>query len=227
LTVNKRDIHHPKVSQPGRSRPEPLTWFVLGGIVLLEIAYLAWSRAQPPLPNLAKADSERSLGPATAPVTIIEYGDFGCPTCKSWEKAGVLGQIRSHYGDQVRFIWRDFPVITADSPKAAEAALCAADQGQFWKYHDLLYARAPALSIKELEVYAVGTGLDSQRFNLCLDGGQHAIEVQAGLTGAREANFVGPPDFEIGGKYLNGPAPLSAFQQIIDPILRAAPNGKY
>jgi protein-disulfide isomerase len=221
------EIPDPVVSKHENSHTKLHTWIVLGGIVLLAIAYLAWSQAQPPLPNLAKADSERSLGPATAPVTIIEYGDFGCPTCKGWEKAGVLAQIRSHYGDQVRFIWRDFPVITADSPKAAEAALCAGDQGRFWKYHDLLYARAPALSIQELEVYAAESGLDLQRFNQCLDGGQHTIEVQAGLKAAREANFVGPPVFEMGGKFLNGPVPLSAFQQIIDPMLNTVPNGKY
>jgi protein-disulfide isomerase len=225
--VDMSEIPDPAVSKHKNSQMKLHTWIVLGGIVLLAIAYLAWSRAQPPLPNLAKADSERSLGPATAPVTIIEYGDFGCPTCKSWEKAGVLGQIRSHYGDQVRFIWRDFPVITADSPKAAEAALCAADQEQFWKYHDLLYARAPALSNTDLKAYAAENGLDSQRFNQCLDGGQHAIEIQAGLKAAQEANFVGPPVFEIAGKYLNGPVPLAAFQQIIDPMLNTVPNGKY
>jgi protein-disulfide isomerase len=59
------------------------------------------------------------LGDANARITIIEYGDFGCPTCRGWEKSGVLKEIRQKYGNQVKFVWRDFPVITPESPKAA------------------------------------------------------------------------------------------------------------
>ena len=83
-------------------------------------------------------------------MTIIEYGDFGCPTCRGWEQAGVLKQIVATYGDQVHFVWRDYPIITAQSPQAAEAGQCAFDQGKFWQYHDLLYAKQPALSISDL-----------------------------------------------------------------------------
>jgi protein-disulfide isomerase len=76
------------------------------------------------------------LGPETAPVTIVEYGDFGCTTCLGWYKSGVLNQLRTRYGDQIRFVWRDFPVITLLSPKAAEAGQCAHEQGKFWEFHD-------------------------------------------------------------------------------------------
>ena len=77
-----------------------------------------------------------ALGPATAPVTIVEYADFGCPACWEWYKLGILNQLRAKYGDQIRFVWRDFPVITLLSPKAAEAGQCAHEQGKFWEFHD-------------------------------------------------------------------------------------------
>ena len=54
-------------------------------------------------------DAAPALGPATAPVTIVEYADFGCPACWEWHKLGILDQLRAKYGDQIRFVWRDFP----------------------------------------------------------------------------------------------------------------------
>jgi len=62
--------------------------------------------------NPAPMDAAPALGPKTAPVTIIEYADFGCPSCWYWYKSGVLNQLRAKYGDQIRFVWRDYPVIT-------------------------------------------------------------------------------------------------------------------
>ena len=107
------------------------------------------------------------------PVTITEFADSGCITCKAWYQFGIKEQVREKYGDQVRFVWRDFPVITADSPMAAEAGFCAHDQGRFWEYHDLLYHNSPALKANNLKQYAAELGLDTQIFNQCLDSGQH------------------------------------------------------
>ena len=87
--------------------------------------------AAPQTATAALVTDDPSLGPASAPVTLIEYGDFGCTTCRAWEKAGVLKAVRQKYGDKLHFVWRDFPVITADSPKAAEAGRCAYDQKKF------------------------------------------------------------------------------------------------
>ncbi len=160
-----------------------------------------------------------SLGPANAPVTIIEYGDFGCPTCRAWHNAGVLKQIRAQYGDQVRFVWRDFPIITAQSPKAAEAAQCAYDQGKFWEYHDLLFARAPALSVKDLKAYAAQLELDTAQFNRCLDSGEHEPTVQRDWQDARSRGFPGTPSFLINGQPLIGPPSAALLKQKIDAIL--------
>lgn len=84
----------------------------------------------------------------------------------------------------MRFVWRDFPVITAQTPKAAEAAQCAYEQGQFWQYHDLLFEQATSLRIGDLKRYAEELGLDSTLFNECLDSGVHEETVDQDLQDA-------------------------------------------
>jgi len=160
------------------------------------------------------------LGDANARVTIIEYGDFGCPTCRGWEKSGVLKEIRQKYGNQVKFVWRDFPVITPESPKAAEAAQCANDQGKFWEFHDLLYARAPALAVNDLKSYAKEINLDTARFNQCLDSGQKQAKVNQSEHEALNLGFRGTPDFLVNNKPIAGPISFESFQQMIDPLLK-------
>ncbi|MDQ2997790.1 MAG: DsbA family protein [Chloroflexota bacterium] len=160
-----------------------------------------------------------ALGPASAPVTIAEYADFGCPSCQAWHRAGILNQIRAQYGDKVRFVWYDFPVITPQSPKAAEAARCAADQGKFWDYHDLLYLRAPAIDVESLKTYASALKLDRASFNQCLDSGTHQAAVERDLQDAFAHQFRGTPSFLINGQPLIGPPAFAVLQQRIDAIL--------
>lgn len=169
--------------------------------------------------NSSGSTNEIALGSPTAKVSIIEYGDFGCPTCKAWHDAGILGQVRKQYGDKVRFVWRDFPVITDQSPKAAEAARCANDQGKFWEYHDLLYARQPALDVNSLKDYAAQLGLDAAKFNPCLDSGRHKAEVDSNLRDAMSRGFRGTPTFLINDMPVVGGPSLGYLRQLIDPLL--------
>ncbi len=85
----------------------------------------------------------------------------------------------------MRFVWKDFPIITTESPKAAEAGQCAFDPGKFWEYHDLLYKEAPALSVTALKSYAAELGLDTAKFDASLDSGQDAPKVKQSLLEAR------------------------------------------
>ena len=171
-------------SQANRAaqRPMWLRWpWLLAAVgvlvIVLVTGYGLIHSAQSPVPSAGAPPattataSDPTLGPVSAPVTLIEYGDFGCSTCRAWEKAGILKAALQKYGDQLHFVWRDFPVITAESPKAAEAGRCAYDQGKFWEYHDLLYQKAPALSVADLKAYAGQLGLDTVVFNQCLDFG--------------------------------------------------------
>ena len=99
-------------------------------------------------------------------------------------------------------VFRHFPVITAQSPQAAQAGQCAAEQGQFWAYHDYIYESTPqnALGLGQLKSYAGAIGLDQAQFDACLDGGQHSQYVAADRQSARLAGAQGTPSFYINGR---------------------------
>ncbi len=205
-----------------RSQRITRQWIGFGALALILIAaiFLVASRPKAQPLDEKRLASNPTLGPDSAKVTIVEYGDFGCPTCRAWYRAGVLQQLIAAYGDRIQFVWKDFPVITAQSPKAAEAGQCAFDQAKFWQYHDLLYEKAPALSVAELKDYAAQLGLDTAKFNQCLDSGQDAAKVEQSLNEAeRQYAFPGTPSFLINGKKLIGPPTFETLKSIIDPIL--------
>ena len=114
---------------------------------------------------------------------------------------------------------RDYPIITAQSPQAAEAGQCAFDQGKFWQYHDLLYAKAPALSINDLKSYAAQLGLNTTQFDQCIDLGQDQAKVNQSIVEACGYGFIGTPAFIVNGKKVIGPASFTQFKSMIDPIL--------
>jgi protein-disulfide isomerase len=188
-------------------------------VIIVVVGLIFWRQSHVPQLSAARLASDPSLGSPSAKVTIIEYGDFGCPTCRGWEQAGVLKQIVATYGDQVHFVWRDYPIITAQSPQAAEAGQCAFDQGKFWQYHDLLYAKAPALSLSDLKSYAAQGGLITVQFDQCLDSGEDQAKINQSMTEARRYGFIGTPSFIVNGQKVIGPASFSQFKSMIDPIL--------
>jgi protein-disulfide isomerase len=122
----------------------------IGAIVLLILVVVAWPKPETEPLSAERLEADPSLGGADAQVIIVEYGDFGCPACRSWHLAGIREQVMADYGDQVQFVWKDFPVITAQSPKVAEAGQCAFDQGKFWEYHDHLYEQGRSLNVADL-----------------------------------------------------------------------------
>lgn len=188
-------------------------------LVLVAFAFRFQPRVKAEAVSLERLADDPSLGPADAPVTIIEYGDFGCPSCRAWHNAGILAQIRAQYGDQVRFVWRDFPVITVQSPKAAEAAQCAYDQDKFWEYHNLLFERASVLGVDNLKAYAADLGLNTGEFNRCLDSGKHKATVKRDWQDAEAHGFLGTPSFLINDKPLVGPPTYAFLQREIDGLL--------
>lgn len=200
-----------------RSRLRLIGLAIFGLLVIGVFIYLPRPKALEV--SAARLSDDPSIGSTTALVTIVEYGDFGCPACRSWHFAGIRDRIIAQYGDQVRFVWRDFPVITAQSPKAAEAAQCAYDQGKFWEYHDLLYDRAPAISLSALKAYAAQLELDVVAFNDCLDSGQHRASVERDLNEARRLGLPGIPSFVVNDQRLVGPPTYEVLQGVISEAL--------
>ncbi len=197
-------------------------WLSYGALGLLGVALIAFIVTRPPkAPPLddARLASNPTIGLASAKVTVTEFGDFGCHACQSWHNAGIKDAILEKYGDDVQFVWKDFPVITAQSPKAAEAGQCAFDQGMFWEYHDLLYANAPAIGVDELKQYAAELGLDIARFDACLDSGQSREKTSQSEKEARQLALPGTPAFLVNGQKIIGPPSFEALATAIDSVL--------
>lgn len=192
---------------------------VTAAVFAVVVGYLLWPRASVPPLGAARLALDPSLGPANAPVTLIEYGDFGCPSCQAWYRSRTLEQVLAKYPNKIHFVWRDFPIITTESPKAAEAGQCAFDQGKFWPFHDGVYDNAPAISIDDLKSYAARVGLDMKMFDECLDSGQDAAKVNQSLQEAYQHGFRGTPSFLLNGQPLAGPPSLAYLVSLIDPIL--------
>ena len=140
-------------------------------------------------------------GPVDAPIKIVEYGDFGCTTCRAWHNSGTKQVLQDQYGEQISFEFRHFPIITAQSPKAAEAGQCAAEQNKFWEFHNFVYEETAqgALSDSDLKDYASAIGLNRDSFDECLDSGKYEATIQASSDAAREAGASRTPAFFING----------------------------
>jgi protein-disulfide isomerase len=163
-------------------------------------------------------------GPPTAPVTLIEFADFECPVCK--ESLPVLRQLRELYPDKVRFIYRDFPLAShPQAQPAAEAAHCAHEQGQFWAYHDALFAHAPDLKSSDYVPLAEQLHLNRAEFESCLGSNRPKAAVGKDLADAQKLGLSGTPTYFINGHYLSGFQTLDALRQQIDRELMAARNG--
>ena len=160
-----------------------------------------------------------SKGPDEAPVTIVEFSDFECPFCGRVNPS--IEKIRDTYGDQVRVVFRQFPLdIHPNAHKAGEAALCADEQGLFWEMHDAMFGDQKNLSVDGLKSIAAGLGgLDAADFDQCLDSGKYAETVEKDLEEGSRAGVSSTPAFFINGRFLSGAQPYESFAEIIDDEL--------
>ena len=161
-------------------------------------------------------------GPAAAPITIVEFSDFQCPYCARVNP--TLKKIEEKYGEKVRVVFRDFPLVQIhkDAAKAAEAGECAHEQGKFWEMHDRLFADQSKLQVEALKQTATQVGLDAEKFNQCLDSSKYAAEVQKDVDEGNSYGVTGTPAFFINGRMLSGAQPLDTFSQVIDEELARA-----
>jgi protein-disulfide isomerase len=129
--------------------------------------------------------------------------------------------VEEKYGDKVRVVFRNFPLlqIHPQAAKAAEAASCAADQGKFWEMHDKLFANQQKLAVADLKQHATDLGLKAEEFNQCLDSGKKEAEWKKDMDEAATYGITGTPAFFINGRLISGAQPLEAFTTIIDEEL--------
>jgi protein-disulfide isomerase len=159
-------------------------------------------------------------GRVDAPVTIVEFSDFQCPFCGEFEPI-VRGAL-AKYSTQVRLVYRHMPLTNLHkfAQKAAEAAVCAEKQGKFWEMHDLLFADQSSLSIEQLKDKGRRIGLDSAKFDDCLDSGAAAPAVQDDVTAAEALGLSGTPSSFVNGRYIKNGISAEALSELIDDELR-------
>jgi Na+/H+ antiporter NhaA len=151
-------------------------------------------------------DPERDhvRGPDSAPVTLVEYGDYQCPYCGQAEV--VVRELLDEFGDELRYVWRHLPLndVHANAQMAAEATEAAAAQGAFWPMHDRLLAAQDELSPRDLRVQAEELGLDDERFWDELRRRTHAERVAEDVGSADTSGVAGTPSFFINGRRHQG-----------------------
>lgn len=183
-----------------------------------------------PTPTAAITYTVRSAnraGHTDAPVTIVEFSDFQCPYCGRFDQ-DVRPDLFKQYVDdgRVAFVYKHMAILGDESTWAAEAAECAADQGQFWEYHDRLFAHQNgenqgAFDKDQLLGFARDLNLNMAQFEPCLNNDQTLDRVQADTREGQQAGVHGTPTFFINGQPLVGAQPLASFQSLIQQV-----NGK-
>ena len=143
-------------------------------------------------------------GPDSAPVTLVEYGDYQCSFCGQAEV--VIRELLDEFGDELRYVWRHLPLndVHTHAQLAAEAAEAAGAQGQFWGMHDRLLATQDELTGRDLKRYAAELGLDLDRFVDDVHGHEHSDRIAGDVASADASGVAGTPSFFINGQRHQG-----------------------
>lgn len=158
-----------------------------------------------------------SRGPKDAPITIVEYADFGCGYCA--KAVSTVKELLTKYKDQIRVVYKHMPNIDM---KGAVAAQCAADQGKFWEVHDALYSQGKGQrSDAWMSSVIESAGLDKKKFETCTASGTHP-QVIKDMEEGKRLGATGTPAFFINGRLVQGAQPISVFENIITKELSAA-----
>ena len=213
-----------------RGGPRPRWIYVLAVAALAVVAVTAViyvnAASQDRAPDSPSVSTEGGAkGSPQAKVTIIEFSDFQCPFCGrfAFTTGRELDEAYVKTG-KVRFIYRHFAFLGQESIWASEATECAGEQGQFWPYHDKLFAsqrgeNRGAFGKENLKGFARELGLDGKAFDACLDAGRYADKVRSDTEDGKRQKVSGTPTFFINGRVLEGARPLADFRAVIEEEL--------
>lgn len=160
-------------------------------------------------------------GQSAAPVTLMEYGDFECPSC--FQAHGALKVMLPHFAGDLRFVFRHFPLreVHPHAELAAEAAEAAGAQGRFWPMYELLFANQHHLKEKHLLDYASQIGLDLPRYQNEMKDHVYLQRVQEHMQGGRRLGVRSTPAFYVNGVFTDVSFGLQHLREAIDRVLAA------
>jgi len=158
-------------------------------------------------------------GPDTALITLVEYGDYECPYCG--QAYPIIKQIQDYFQDNLRFVFRNFPLtqVHPHAQKAAEAAEAADTQNKFWNMHDYLYEHQQALDDRHLEKYAKIIGLNLERFNEDVKNSIHASRIREDFLSGIQSGVNGTPSFYINEIRYDGPWDFDTLIRILTAVM--------
>lgn len=178
---------------------------------------------EPPRARVSISAKDPARGSAGAPITVVEFSDFQCPFCSRVQSS--VQRLQQVYGAKVRLVFKQYPLAMHQHARfAAEAALCAGQQGKFWEMHDWLFANQQKIAPEAIRAAAPELKLDPAEFGACLDQKTFAGKVDEDMKLGESLGVTGTPAFLVNGRLIEGAQPFEAFQEVIDDELaRSAP----
>ncbi len=162
------------------------------------------------------------IGSSNPKVTIIEFGDFSCEMCGM--AFPTIREVVAKYKSDVKFVFKDFPVVSDVSPLLAMAARCAGEQGLFWTMYDKLFINQGVASAEKLAEIAKQSGADEQRFAACLEKQTYLKNIQDDYSEGEALGIEGTPTWFINGYKVEGVIPLKGFEDMIERLKREPPD---
>lgn len=158
-------------------------------------------------------------GSSKAALKIVEYSDFQCPFCE--RHYPNLKRLLSEYGDKISLEYKHFPLsFHPFAEPAAEASECAAEQGKFWEFHDIVFENQDKLSQDELSVWAKQIGLNMNKFNDCFNNHKYQAKVKAEYNQGSNEGVQGTPATFIDGQQISGAVPYEQLKAAVDAALK-------
>lgn len=181
----------------------------------------------PPDPAQVQAaiplEGSPAKGPDTAPVSVVAFSDFQCPYCARVNP--TLDQIREEYPEQVRVVFKHFPLpMHPQAMNAHKAAVAAAAQGKFWEMHDRVFAAPQAMDPASLREHAEAIGLDLARYDAAVASPETEARVRADMQQGSRVGVRGTPTFFVNGVQISGAQPFERFQVLIEQALAEPPR---